>query len=179
MLAPIIGAGASLLGGILGNKGAKKQNAMQIAMAQKQMDFQERMSSSAHQRQVKDLKLAGLNPILSANTGASSPSGAQATIADEMAPALATAQQVAQLNLTMKNLKAQNKLINNQALKAKAETDGIRYDNSYRRVKSSAIDTVEGVLTGNTTGKGVSQGQRKYQDAIANIINLLDSGTRR
>lgn len=46
--------------------------------AEKARQWQEYMSNTAHQREVLDLVRAGLNPVLSANTGASTPSGASA-----------------------------------------------------------------------------------------------------
>lgn len=59
------------------NQTARANNEWSAEQAQKQMEFQERMSSTAHQREIADLKAAGLNPVLSAGgNGASTPTGA-------------------------------------------------------------------------------------------------------
>lgn len=67
---------ANATANIFGTNNANEQNRQ---MAERQMQFQQTMSETSHQREVEDLKKAGLNPILSANSGAPSPGGAAGT----------------------------------------------------------------------------------------------------
>lgn len=79
LLGTALGGGADIYSAYQNAENVKDTNAMNQLNAREQMQFQERMSSTAHQREVEDLKRAGLNPMLSANDGASTPAGAMST----------------------------------------------------------------------------------------------------
>ncbi|AXH74804.1 MAG: DNA pilot protein [Microviridae sp.] len=62
--------------------GQKAANETNIELAKENRDWQEKMSNTAHQREVSDLRMAGLNPILSGTGGAgsSTPAGSVAQV---------------------------------------------------------------------------------------------------
>lgn len=73
--------GAAAVGGALQVGGSLASSAFNLFQANSNRRWQERMANTAHQREVADLRAAGLNPILSATGGhgAATPSGAVAT----------------------------------------------------------------------------------------------------
>ncbi len=97
--------------------GGERANAASAKQARLNREFQERMSSTSHQRETIDLKKAGLNRILSVTgggRGASTPSGATAQQRDVVTPAISTALQAKRLRQDLKNLKATQTLTDKQ-----------------------------------------------------------------
>jgi hypothetical protein len=123
---------SSVISGGLNILGANKQNAASAHQVGLQEDFQERMSNTAYQRSVNDLKAAGLNPMLAySQGGASAPAGAAAPMVNTLSGAASSAgemvQKVADLSLTRsQDLKAKSEAAVNAALvpQVQAQTRG-------------------------------------------------------
>jgi len=101
-----------IAGAAIGAFSARSTNRAASAQAARSMEFEERLSKTAHQRQVADMRLAGLNPILSATggKGASTPAGKAAPVIDPAATATksaATALQAKRMIAEINQLEAQ------------------------------------------------------------------------
>lgn len=120
-VAPVIAGAASVGGSIISNISNARQ-------AKDQMKFQKEMSDTAHQREVRDLILAGLNPILSANNGASTPPGAQATMENVISKGVTSAMEVRSMQLQAQKQEKEIGLLDAQTNKTRTENEVLKKD---------------------------------------------------
>lgn len=119
LLSSVVSAGGSILGGILGDSAQQSANAQNIELARENREWAERMSNTAYQRKVVDLKEAGINPMLAiGGGGASTPTATSATVqpSQQLATGIANS---AQSMIAYK-------LGESQVKKTEAETDRIK-----------------------------------------------------
>ena len=115
---------ASAAAGVAGFLGQQDTNATNVGLGREQMNFQERMSNTAYQRQVADMQSAGLNPMLAyvKGGGASSPVGSLPQVQNPYSAGISSAESAARTSLTTK-----------QVPKVEAETENVGADTVLKR----------------------------------------------
>lgn len=161
--AALASAGGSLLGGLA-------TNAANIYMANKQEDFQERMSSTAYQRAMVDMKAAGLNPILAGKLGgASTPSGSMPNLSDAISPAINTGMQMAQTQADVQLKEANTALTHTKDVLSQSLVPGAQAVSTITSALKDIVQSFDALLQSKTGG---------YEKILGNSIqgfkDLLD-----
>ena len=168
----IVGASLGAIGSLFGGSSANNARAEE---ARRQRRWEERMSNTAHQREVADYQKAGLNPALAYNRGgASTPSASVPNVQDTATPAInAGLSALTARAAAMKTMAETNQL----NIESKARLDNlkaIRNLNQFRQDQAGLATT----LAQNTFEERQAATKARYRydvEALDPSLRLLDA----
>ena len=133
---------SALMGGLFSLAGTGLQSWSQSEEAEKQRDWQEYMASTAYQRTMKDMRKAGLNPILAYSQGSTGAGpGAAATSMPNMLEGLgASAQEAMRLEEELKVMDTQSYKNYRDAQKAGEEEKRLAQETKNLKLVNKVLD---------------------------------------
>lgn len=168
-----------LTGGAVSNaRSVEETNAANFQESARNRDFQERMSNSAYQRAVSDMRAAGLNPALAyQNGGASTPSGSTASASaprkgDIGAGLFNTAKTIATEGAALQNTSSQTEL--NKAQTSVAEVNAQKIGATAKETEANTSLIKQNVEKAKHETK-VAKAQARIKEAEAPVAEATSA----